>query len=106
MHAQYRTHGSTPATHLEGQPQVLAVVVHGLLLLLVHVAEHGTAAAAGCYEAGGLVEGLVQVLLQRDLRVKQRSGLADLAICKVCDDLGDEFNDLAGQDGAAGHQAE
>lgn len=81
-------------SHLEGQAQVLAIGIHRLLLLLRHVAQHRAAAAAGGYEAGGLVEGLVQVLLQADVGVKEAAGLANLAVGKVSDDLGDELDDL------------
>jgi len=56
--------------------------------------EHGRRPAAGRDEGRGLVEGLVQVALQRRLRVKQAGRLADLPIRKVCDDLGDELDDL------------
>lgn len=44
--------------------------------------------------AADLVEGLVQVLLQGDLGVKQARRLADLAVGKVGDDLADELDDL------------
>lgn len=73
---------------------MVAICIHSFLLLLRHVTEYSTAAAAGSDEAGRLVEGLLQVLLQRDLRVKEAAGLADLAIGKVCDDPGDELDNL------------
>lgn len=88
-------------THLEGQSEVLAVRIHSLLVVLVHLAEHSTAATAGGNQAGRLVKRLVEVLLQRHLRVKQAARLADLSVGKVSNDPGDELDDLLAQAAAA-----
>lgn len=83
-----------PTLYLEGQAQVVAVGIHRFLLLFGHAAEHCAAPAAGSNEAGSFVERLVQVLLQSDLSVKEAACLADFPVGKVCNDLGNEFDNL------------
>lgn len=72
---------------------------------VVAVGEDGGGAARGGDEGGRLPERLVQVALQVDGGVKQGGRLADLAVGKVGDDLGDELDDLWGPGaGAEGEQ--
>ena len=55
---------------------------------------YASAPAGGGDKGSGLVEGLVQVVRHRHVRVKQIAHLLDLAARKVCDDSADEEDHL------------